>query len=69
MELIDGITIDELARKAGRLNDTLIISILAKLIIIIELIHKEGFVHMDIKPTNIIITPIGEIYIVDFGSV
>ncbi|MEZ8191306.1 AarF/UbiB family protein [Vibrio sp. 1F279] len=35
----------------------------------IHQVHKLGFVHGDIKPSNIVLTPQGQVHLIDFGSV
>lgn len=34
---------------------------------ILRQIHAKGFVHRDVKPSNIIITPTGDLTLIDFG--
>lgn len=69
MELIEGITLNELVLKAGRIHDSLVIYILAKVLMAVEYLHSYGFVHRDVKPSNLIMTPRGDVYLVDYGSV
>jgi serine/threonine protein kinase len=38
-----------------------------KMISILRFIHRQGFVHRDVKPDNFIITPERQVYLIDFG--
>ena len=66
MELVEGQSLDQIiGRKGMKLNEALgravqIADGLAKA-------HAAGIVHRDIKPTNIMVTPDGQVKILDFG--
>ncbi len=56
--LLDGslIEVDRVRRLLEQLMETL------------EAVHNHGVLHQDIKPSNILLTPSGDPYLVDFGS-
>ncbi len=54
MELLDGIPMDELLKKRTRLPTNFVISILVQLTRALHYAHKQGVIHRDIKPGNII---------------
>lgn len=67
MELINGKTLKEVIHERGRLSvdDTLSIGIqIAKAL---ECAHKNGIIHRDIKPQNILVTDDGTVKVTDFG--
>lgn len=46
----------------------LLIRVIHKVIKVLKYIHSKGFVHADIKPSNILVLPNEEIKIIDFGA-
>lgn len=67
MELVTGVTLKELIRKKIRLSldETLDMGIqIAKAL---ECAHKNGIIHRDIKPQNILVTEDGTVKVTDFG--
>jgi serine/threonine protein kinase len=50
-----------------RLNIETVRSIMIQMISALECVHSQGFVHRDVKPENILMTPDGRIKICDFG--
>jgi len=68
-EYIDGKPLDEHFRRieAGRARLACCIASVFKLLEPLELIHQKGFVHKDIKPSNILVEDDDEPYLLDFG--
>ena len=66
MEYIRGVT---LASKlsAGPLGEPELIEYATQLASALEAAHKEGVIHRDLKPSNILITPGGQLKMLDFG--
>ncbi len=68
MELLDGIPMDEMLKKRGRLPVNFVISLLVQLTRALHYAHKQGVVHRDIKPGNIICMADNKtVKITDFG--
>ena len=67
MELIKGKTLKEIINKDGSLSWKWSVNIAIQIASALELAHKNGIVHRDIKPHNIIITEDGVAKVTDFG--
>lgn len=66
MEYIRGVTLaSKLA--AGPLGEPELIEYATQLASALESAHKEGVIHRDLKPSNILITPGGQLKMLDFG--
>ena len=66
MEYIRGVTLaSKLA--AGPLGEPELIEYATQLASALEAAHKEGVIHRDLKPSNILITPGGQLKMLDFG--
>lgn len=68
MELVDGLSLDEILREQGPLAPTDLIGIGRDLCAALGAIHDAGFVHGDIKASNVMREDTGRIVLVDFGS-
>lgn len=69
MEYIEGVTLNELIDKKGRLPEKEIIQIGVKILKALEVVHAEKMLHRDIKPSNIIIdSKNNEPVLIDFGT-
>jgi tetratricopeptide (TPR) repeat protein/predicted Ser/Thr protein kinase len=66
MEYIHGVTLaNKLAR--GPLAESELIDYAIQLASALEEAHKQGVIHRDLKPSNILITPDGQLKMLDFG--
>ncbi len=71
-EFVDGTPLSELLeqrqeRQRAALNTEELRRLAIGLLLAIEDVHSAGVVHRDVKPGNVIITPDGDVVLVDFG--
>ena len=67
MECISGRTLDDLVKKEGPLPDAQAIDIAEDVLSALEVAHRAGIVHRDVKPANVMITDDGRTKLADFG--
>ncbi len=67
MELVSGRTLEQILRGRGRLAPFEAAEIAARVAAALEYAHRQGVVHCDVKPHNIILAPDGTPKLVDFG--
>jgi serine/threonine-protein kinase len=66
MEYVDGRLLKDILEE-GPLEPNEAMRITAQVLTALEYSHRAGVVHRDIKPGNIMITPTGQIKVMDFG--
>jgi serine/threonine-protein kinase len=67
MEYVEGPTVDEILTKTGRVEENLAVDIIAQVARAIQAAEKLKIVHLDIKPSNIMITADRVAKLADFG--
>jgi eukaryotic-like serine/threonine-protein kinase len=66
MEYVDGRLLKDII-KEGPIEPTEAMRIIEDVLTALEYSHRAGLVHRDIKPGNIMITPAGQVKVMDFG--
>lgn len=66
MRLVRGQTLYDLLKK-GPLEPKRAVAIIQQIAAALDAAHAEGLIHRDVKPQNIIVTPVDFAYLVDFG--
>ncbi len=64
MEYVDGLNLEK--ARPNRLNTFL--TLFQKVALGLEAMHQAGYIHTDIKPTNIMLAPRGVVKVIDFGQ-
>ena len=67
MQLVDGKSLRQLLDTQKRLSPELTCHIGTGVALALDTAHEAGFVHRDVKPGNIMITPDGRVLLTDFG--
>lgn len=67
MELVEGVTLEQIVESAQRLDESAIVSIARQTADALGFAHQHGIVHRDIKPANIMLTQDGRVKVADFG--
>jgi len=67
MELVPGESLSSILEREKTLPQEQVISIIAQTALALDAAHREGLVHRDVKPGNLLITPDGQVKITDFG--
>lgn len=67
MEYINGRTLKDLIREKGKLSTTEAVSYSKQIASALDLAHRNGIIHRDIKPQNIMINDEGMVKVTDFG--
>ena len=67
MEYVQGKTLKEVIQERGKLNAPLACQITIRILSALEHAHRNGIVHRDITPKNILVHADGHIKVADFG--
>jgi serine/threonine-protein kinase len=67
MELVEGEPLAAILARERRINAERTLDILEQAGTALQAAHERGFVHRDVKPGNILITPNGQVKLTDFG--
>ena len=69
MDYVDGENLAERLKRTGRpMAESEVRLILPQILDALNAVHKEGFCHLDIKPSNIMLEKGGKIKLIDFGA-
>ena len=67
MEFVDGESLAQRLGRAGRLDPTETMRVLAEAADGLQAVHDQGIVHRDVKPANILLRRDGSVVLTDFG--
>jgi serine/threonine-protein kinase len=67
MEYVEGDTLRDVLRREGVLPPDRAMSLTADICAALDFSHRNGIVHRDVKPGNVMITPDGSVKVMDFG--
>ena len=69
MDYVDGENLSERLKRTGRpMTESEVRLILPQILDALKAVHNEGFCHLDIKPSNIMLDKGGKIKLIDFGA-
>lgn len=69
MDYVDGENLAERLKRTGRpLSEQEVRAILPQILDALKVVHEDGFCHLDIKPSNIMLDKGGKIKLIDFGA-
>lgn len=67
MEFVDGRTLKEMIREEGRIHPDVALRMTIRILAAVDHAHRNGIVHRDIKPQNILVDRRGQVKVADFG--
>ncbi|HEX3554065.1 MAG TPA: serine/threonine-protein kinase [Thermoanaerobaculia bacterium] len=67
MEWLEGKTLEEVMSREGRLPPERAVPLVIDLLGTLDAAHRNGVVHRDVKPANLVLLPDGRLKVTDFG--
>jgi hypothetical protein len=67
MEWLEGKTLEKLVQEEGKLAPERAVRLLIDLLGTLDAAHRNGVVHRDVKPANLVLLPDGRLKVTDFG--
>ena len=67
MEYVAGRTLRDIVKTQGPMEPARVCEVLADVCAALDYSHRNGIVHRDVKPANVMITPAGAVKVMDFG--
>src|SRR5918996_3905727 len=67
MECVEGRTLRDILREGRKILPERALEITSGVLAALDYSHRAGIVHRDIKPANVMLTPAGQVKVMDFG--
>jgi beta-lactam-binding protein with PASTA domain/predicted Ser/Thr protein kinase len=67
MEYVEGRTLRDILREGRRILPQRALEIAGAVLDALDYSHRAGIIHRDIKPANVMLTPTGDVKVMDFG--
>ena len=67
MEYVAGRTLREILREGRKILPERALEITSQVLEALDYSHRAGIIHRDIKPGNVMLTPAGDVKVMDFG--
>ncbi|OQB35532.1 MAG: Serine/threonine-protein kinase pkn1 [Candidatus Hydrogenedentes bacterium ADurb.Bin179] len=69
MDYVDGVSLQKYLEQHGnRMSETKALQLMQPVMDGLRAVHNAGFLHRDVKPSNIYLTESGQVILLDFGS-
>jgi serine/threonine protein kinase len=69
MEYVEGESLGQKIERDGRMSEAEAIRIISLVALGLQKAHRQGMIHRDVKPDNILLTPDGQVKLTDLGLV
>jgi len=67
MECVEGRTLRDILREGRKILPERALEITSGVLAALDYSHRSGIIHRDIKPANVMLTPSGDVKVMDFG--
>ena len=68
MEYLQGVTLTHYLEEHGKISEDEAVQMILPILNSLKNVHREGIIHRDIAPDNIMVTTDGQVKLIDFGA-